>query len=531
MTEKKQITTDAKIGKDVIESLTLGMYEDCRFIYREYVQNAADQVDKAVADHLLEKGEEAIHIQIDPDERTITVEDNATGIPQHSVMPILRNVAHSTKQRGVDKGFRGIGRLGGLGYCSKLTFITSYKGEDVVSIMTWDAERLKEIINDREYDAEAKDVLMEVTSLKTQKEDVDKHYFKVMLEGVTSDDLLDIESVREYLSMVAPVDIEMGFIFGTRIKEYMKEHGLNLDIYRIYVNGEQIFKPYKTQIYEPSQKGKKPVDEIYGVDFLMGKDDNGDILYWGWYTLSCLKGQMKPINLARGIRLRKENIQIGDAEICRKFFDKTNDQRFSFYFFGEIHAVSKDLIPNARRDYFGENKTCAEFEKKIKEDFLQLRGICQDASEIRSSQRAIDKNNELKKTIEEKNRKGYTSKDEKEKLERQFEEVQKNAKRAKAKLAKKQQEMVNTNSPLLDIIDKFTPKQADDTETSSPKSSSRVPAQNKKIPFRTDKPIYSCYSKHEKKLIGRIYASITNAVADERQREALISKIEEDITQ
>lgn len=150
MTEKKQITTDAKIGKDVIESLTLGMYEDCRFIYREYVQNAADQVDKAVADHLLEKGEEAIHIQIDPDERTITVEDNATGIPQHSVMPILRNVAHSTKQRGVDKGFRGIGRLGGLGYCSKLTFITSYKGEDVVSIMTWDAERLKEIINDRE---------------------------------------------------------------------------------------------------------------------------------------------------------------------------------------------------------------------------------------------------------------------------------------------------------------------------------------------------------------------------------------------
>lgn len=111
MTEKKQITTDAKIGKDVIESLTLGMYEDCRFIYREYVQNAADQVDKAVADHLLEKGEEAIHIQIDPDERTITVEDNATGIPQHSVMPILRNVAHSTKQRGVDKGFRGIGRL------------------------------------------------------------------------------------------------------------------------------------------------------------------------------------------------------------------------------------------------------------------------------------------------------------------------------------------------------------------------------------------------------------------------------------
>ena len=44
-----------QIGKDVIESLTLGMYEDCRFIYREYIQNAADAIDKAVSEGLMEK--------------------------------------------------------------------------------------------------------------------------------------------------------------------------------------------------------------------------------------------------------------------------------------------------------------------------------------------------------------------------------------------------------------------------------------------------------------------------------------------
>ena len=38
------------IGKDVIESLTIGMYEDSRFIFREYIQNAADQIDKAIAE-------------------------------------------------------------------------------------------------------------------------------------------------------------------------------------------------------------------------------------------------------------------------------------------------------------------------------------------------------------------------------------------------------------------------------------------------------------------------------------------------
>lgn len=139
----EQINTTPQIGKDVIESLTLGMYEDCRFIYREYIQNAADAVDKAIECNLLKKGEEAIHVRIDKDNRSISVQDNATGIPQEKVMAILRNIAHSTKKRGEDKGFRGIGRLGGLGYCSKLIFETSYYGESVKSIMTWDADLLK----------------------------------------------------------------------------------------------------------------------------------------------------------------------------------------------------------------------------------------------------------------------------------------------------------------------------------------------------------------------------------------------------
>ena len=160
-----------QIGKDVIESLTLGMYEVCRFIYREYIQNAADAVDKAIDLSLLKKGEEAIHITIDTDHRKIIISDNATGIEQGNVMRVLRNIAHSTKKRGEDKGFRGIGRLGGLGYCSKLTFETSYYGEPSKSIMTWDSELLKYIINDRNNSEEAVQVLAQVTKLDTKKED------------------------------------------------------------------------------------------------------------------------------------------------------------------------------------------------------------------------------------------------------------------------------------------------------------------------------------------------------------------------
>ena len=519
-----------QIGKDVIESLTLGMYEDCRFIYREYIQNAADQVDKAIDCALLEKGEEEIHVVIDSYERTIRIEDNATGIAKDNVVPILRNIAHSTKKRGVDKGFRGIGRLGGLGYCSKLKFVTSFSGEPVKSIMTWDAELLKFIINDRDNNEEAVDVLRKVTNTVTEPEDKDAHYFHVIMEDVTSDDLLDVNSVHDYLSMVAPVDISSNFMFRHKINKFMKENGLAVDTYNIYINGDQIYKPYTNYIYEDNHGGKKKVDDILDVAFLLSKDEKGNIIYWGWYSLSRLNGQMKPKNIARGIRLRKENIQIGDEEICKKFFSKTEDQRFSFYYFGEIHAISRGLIPNSRRDYFGESRECVDFERKIKLDFLKLKDICYDAQKFRSSANTLTKGQELKKKIETKNKTGYTSQKEKEDLQRQFEEHQKKEEQARKQLANVQKKLETSESPLRGILDKLKPEETTSTMVSEPIVTTRYNQGQSKTKYRTDKPIYSQYSKQEKKLIGKIYAAITNAIPDERQREALISKIEEDIT-
>ena len=507
------------------------LYSDEKTIYREYVQNAADQVDKAVAEGLMNKGEEHIQIEIDPENRSIIIEDNATGIAEANVVPILRNIAHSTKQRGVDKGFRGIGRLGGLGYCANLRFETSFKGEPVKSIMKWDAELLKFIINDRDNQEEAVEVLERVTETNTYKEREDAHYFRVVMEDVTSDDLLDVKSVTDYLSMVAPVDINSRFIFRSKIREYMKENNLSLDTYNIYINDTQIYKPYTNYIYEDNHGGKKQVDDILDVDFLMEKDENDEIIYWGWYSLSRLNGQMKPLNIARGIRLRKSNIQIGDEEICKKFFTKTEDQRYSFYYFGEIHAVSKNLIPNSRRDYFGENPACTEFERLIKQDFLDLREMCYDASKFRSSKKTIAKESELREKIDEKDKTGYTSKQEKENLNKQFEEYQKKAGQARKQLENVTNKLQNSNSPLRGILDRLAPEKKEEPEqqkTNRPQQ----PANNQqeKTKFRTDNPIYSQYSKQEKKLIGRIYTAISNAITEELFRDALINKIEEELT-
>lgn len=233
-----------QIGKDVIESLTLGMYEDCRFIYREYIQNSADAIDKAIEQGILTSDESCIYVNIDPDNRSITIHDNAIGISETEVLDVLRNIARSSKKRGEDKGFRGIGRLGGLGYCSKLVFETSFYGEPTKSIMTWDAELLKYIINDRSSHEQAVEVLEKVTELETKPEKTEEHYFRVTLEDVTSDDLLDIKSVTEYLSMVAPVDVSSQFLFRKLINDFKKEHNIVVDTYNILVNGDQIYKPY-----------------------------------------------------------------------------------------------------------------------------------------------------------------------------------------------------------------------------------------------------------------------------------------------
>ena len=138
-----------KIGKNVLENLTQGMYKDSLIIYREYIQNAADQIDKAQANNAFPGEELEIRIDTDDRARRIVIEDNANGIPMAEVERRLADVADSEKVQGEEKGFRGIGRLGGLAYCKELRFVTTYAGEAQQTTMIWDAERLEKILNDR----------------------------------------------------------------------------------------------------------------------------------------------------------------------------------------------------------------------------------------------------------------------------------------------------------------------------------------------------------------------------------------------
>ena len=89
------------------------------------------------------------------------------------------------------------------------------------------------------------------------------------------------------------------------------------------------------------------------------------------------------------------------------------------------------------------------------------------------------------------------------------------------------QKYLQQGTPLSNILSKMTPVAPNSFQVSTPDQSDTPSARPM---YRTESPLYSKFSRAEKKVIRDIYASITNAIPDEKQREALISKIEADIT-
>lgn len=501
------------IGKDVIESLTTSMYDDPRFVYREYIQNSADAIDKARKQFADFQGN--IFINIDTKNRKVEIEDDAIGIESDKVVAILKNIAQSTKQKGVDKGFRGIGRLGGLGYCEKLIFETSANGETEKSIMIWEAKKLKEIIADRTQKQEASTVIDEVTIFKTESESVEKHYFKVILEGVANDGLLDVKDIRQYLSMVAPVPFKTATL-TPRIYENLKNENICIDEYQIFVNTEQIYKGYKWYVYEGDEISSKKVDEVIDIAFFKENDKNGNPLFWGWYGVTSKIQSLQKINFARGFRLRKTNIQIGNDDTLLKLH---KDRRFQFYFFGEVYALHTDLHPNARRDYFSENDVCKEFELKLKNFFYTtIHKLCYDASKINSAVKDIEKHNQTVQLFNEKQQNGFINKKEKEDLERKLQQQEEAKKKAEQTIEKLKEN--SDNPPITKIIEKATQKIGTEIK---PIEIQEIETPTKPI-FRTDK--LSRLNKSDRKFLGEIFTVINNVLTKDLA-ENLIQKIEE----
>jgi len=222
------------IGKFTLETLTSGMYERPKDIYREYIQNAVDSIDIAVSEKLVKADKARIDLEIDKSERRIKISDNGTGIGVDYATKYLLDIGHSPKRFTNARGFRGIGRLAGLAYCNTLIFETSAAGEDKRTVIEFDARTLCERMLNENVDIDLLSLISDVVTVKVEQEARTKHYFNVIMTGVEdTDGILDMDKVQEYLEQVAPVDFNKSFGWGKIIKSKLRVFGFAPTSYRI----------------------------------------------------------------------------------------------------------------------------------------------------------------------------------------------------------------------------------------------------------------------------------------------------------
>lgn len=390
----------SKVGKNLISMLMFQMYGDSKLIYREYVQNSRDAINEAVNSGVLSKITEGrISITIDKAEKNITIEDNGTGVSINNVEPILLDIADSSKDGETSAGQFGIGRLVGGYFCRRLSFKTSFQGEDVASEIVYDIDKIKQILDDKNNHSTATEVIDQTTDLNLYEEDVSKHYFIVTLEDIHPDypELLDETIISEYLKEVAPIDYSLSFknqLISTSV--YGEYVGLqnNVGYFQISINGStSIKKRYGLKIDGTG-------DEILGLEYFKLNDCQFGLLAWGWYAVTPFTKSIPVSDKNSCFRLRKHNIQVGDASLLTPFFPKS-EIRGNKYFYGEIHIVNPKIKLNSARDGLAPTPESEKLKSLIRDKFDELVKLYHLANDMKNLVKDADASSEQPKTDEQ----------------------------------------------------------------------------------------------------------------------------------
>lgn len=381
--------------KNLVDMLIFSIYADAKTIFREYVQNAYDSINNAVEQGLLEPKDATILIGIDERERVITIKDNGTGICAAEAAQTLLSVAGSKKNGNDQAGQFGIGRLVGGGYCERLRFQTSARGESVKTVVEIDTKEAERLVKDP-TDRLATEVFDLCTVCSEEPENEDEHYFEVTLIDVRVDKdpkLLDSHEVMGFLQKVAPVEFEGPFLNGplyksSRASAELKEKFDGLKTVRLFVNGTQVKKPYGTRIDGSPKKGTEK-DEILHVEYFKIYDTDENTKYgelgWGWYALTKFSTQIAG-DPKRYIRLRKHNIQIGDDDALN---DLWTEKRGNSFFYGEFFATHKELKPNVERSGLVLNPATNRLKKLLEAQFRKMWTLVGKANIIKNRIRDV----------------------------------------------------------------------------------------------------------------------------------------------
>ncbi len=375
---------DVVVGKDILELVTGAMYVNPLSIYREYVQNSTDAIDELTSSKARDNA--GVSIIIDVAQRTVRIRDSGAGISNSHFIEKMTAVGGSEKRGKAARGFRGVGRLSGLGYCKRLTFRGKAGGEKRVFEISWDGRKFKEILRDSDYDRQLPDVIKAVTSARSYEADDPDPFFEVELAGlirIKNDVLVNADAIYQYLAQVAPVPFAPDFQHGDTINEKLEEFGLG-SRYQITIEEsgaiandvQQVFRPYRNSFdLSPFKK-----DSLKSIRFfeVYGIEGQTDALVWiGDHSYL---GAIPNDQLIKGLRFRCGNIQVGGHDLAADWFPES---RFNSWVVGEVHILNRRIVPNGRRDNFEENAHFANLESNLLPELKGISKVCRERSSKR----------------------------------------------------------------------------------------------------------------------------------------------------
>lgn len=371
------------IGKDLIELVTSGMYVFPITIYREYIQNAADAIDAARAQGLIDADERGrISMEVDHSRRSVAIRDNGCGIPVSDALQALLAIGGSTKRGTGARGFRGVGRLSGLAYCQELEFRTKAVNDTSVVSLTIDCKSLRSHLADPTFSGDVRKVISEAAYIWNERsDDPSEHFFEVRLREVgrhRQDMLLNEKLIGQYLAQVAPVPFSDDFSYAPQIEEHLSRF-MDRTPVELTVGEERIVRPYRDEIRVPGGPYRLKIGEIEFIEFANVDSEIGAV---GWLAHHDYVRSIHPSLAVRGLRVRLGDLQVGEPDLLDDCF---KEARFNAWTMGEIHVIDRRIVPNARRDNFELNHHTYNLTTQIGPVAAQIAKRCRVASVARNS--------------------------------------------------------------------------------------------------------------------------------------------------
>jgi len=347
---------DICVGQGVIELLSSAMYIDPLTLFREYIQNAVDAIDEAVTNNQLASYQDGrIDITLDQHARRIVIRDNGCGLNNTEFAMTMLTIGDSPKRGTFARGFRGVGRLAGLGYAQQVIFRSRSVGDPDVMEVLWDGRTLKQLLAANTHNGNLETLIQQTVTVTSRPADEapPHHFFEVELvkpRRIVNDTLMNEIEIAAYLGQVAPCPFAPEFSHGAEISNLLGSYGHANRTYAIHITAADtpLYRPYRDTL--PQSATLTNTLQTLVPFTIAGLD--GDPAAIGWRVHHEYQGALPAKAGIRGVRARIGNMQVGGERLLADMFP---EDRFCAWSIGEIHILDPRVVPNGRRDAFEGN--------------------------------------------------------------------------------------------------------------------------------------------------------------------------------